>query len=326
MTLGDKAERRETEPDSVTVGGEGTGEGQHLTLFNRPEYHRLNLRPGQAYARIDHHVGGRLVGSLAGAIDSGQFVSGFSAPFGGPDLVRDSETVTNIFGLLSRALDWAGARGISTIRIKAKPSFYSSSEEAVQFTLFNLGFSVEACELNFHIDLVGMSSIEEYVKRLKPAARRALKHGLGEPFALSEALSEEQWAVAYGLLERNRAAKGRRLQLSLGYLLDIRKAFPKWIRMFIFERNNAPCGAALIYRVRPRRELVVYWGDADHELERSPMNAFVQRLVERAIAEGVLSLDVGISSEDGVPNQGLIQFKESVLARPFLRLVFARQV
>ena len=75
----------------------------------------------------------------------------------------------------------------------------------------------------------------------------------------------------------------------------------------------------------PARELVVYWGDAGHELPRSPMNVLAHALVARSLDEGVRSLDIGPSSIDGVPDQGLIQFKRSIGAREDLRLHLVRE-
>lgn len=305
---------------------EGLPASQHLTLFNHPEFHRLNLAPGQRIVRFDHHEGDRLVGTFTGVVVGDELVSGHSAPFGGPDLVRESETATAVVALLEDTLAQAEAEGIGTVRVKARPDFYSASEQAMQFAFLNLGFAVEACELNFHLDLSGLATVDDYVAQLKPPARRALKHAAGEPFALSEAASEDEWAVGYGILDRNRRAKGRSLRLSLEYIRRVRDAFPRQIRMFNLTHDGQPCAAALVYRVRPRRDLVVYWGDADHALRRSPMNVLVQGLVGVAIEGGAQSIDVGTSSVAGVPDQGLIQFKESVGARPRLRLNLVTQL
>ncbi|HTI34463.1 MAG TPA: GNAT family N-acetyltransferase [Miltoncostaea sp.] len=297
----------------------------HLLLFNRDAFHALNLRPGQRVVRIDHHDGGRLVGSLVGVRDGDVVSCGHSAPFGGPDLVRDAETAANVCALLARAVGELDADGVRTVRVKARPAFYSGSETTVQFALLNLGFRVEACDLSFHIDLDPLAGIDDYVAMLRSPARRALRHGLAEPFALREAADEGDWAMGYGLLAANRAAKGRTLALDAGYVRAVRDAFPGRIRMAILEHAGVPCAAALTYRVMPARELVVYWGDAGHELPRSPMNVLAHALVARSLEEGVRSLDTGPSSIDGVPDQGLIQFKRSIGAREDLRLYLVRE-
>ena len=296
----------------------------HLLLFNRDDFHALNLRPGQRAVRIDHHDAGRLVGSLVGVRDGDVVTCGHSAPFGGPDLVRDAETAANVVALLERAVGELDADGVRTIRVRCRPAFLSGSETTVQFALLNLGFRVEACELGFHIDLEPLDGIGAYVAGLRSPARRALRHGLAEPFALREAEDDARWDTGYDLLAANRAAKGRRLALDAGYVRAARDAFPGRVRMAVLEHAGRPCAAALTYRVLPGRELVVYWGDADHELPRSPMNVLAHAMVARALGEGVRSLDIGPSSIAGVPDQGLIQFKRSVGARESLRLDLVR--
>jgi hypothetical protein len=297
----------------------------HLLLFNRDDFHALNLRPGQRAVRIDHHDEGRLVGSLVGVRDGDVVTCGHSAPFGGPDLVRDAETASNVVALLGRAVEELDADGVRTIRVRCRPAFLSGSETTVQFALLNLGFRVEACELGFHIDLEPLDGIDAYVAGLRSPARRALRHGLAEPFALREAEDGDLWDAGYALLAVNRAAKGRRLALDAGYVRAARDAFPGKVRMAVLEHAGRPCAAALTYRLLPARELVVYWGDADHALPRSPMNVLAHALVERALGEGVRSLDIGPSSIDGVPDQGLIQFKRSIGAREDLRLHLVRE-
>jgi predicted N-acyltransferase len=302
------------------VPSEADAPSPHLSLFNRPQFLRLNLSPASRPVRFDHVVDGKLVGSLCGVVVADELVSGHSAPFGGPDLLRESESAATVQALLRSVVDQARADGVRTVRVKAKPAFYSGSEVEVQFALLNLGFGVEAAELNFHLDLTGLASVEDYVARLKPPARRALKHAVGEPFTFGEATTDQEWARAYAVLDHNRRAKGRQLRLSLEYVLAARDAFPGQIRMHALAHGGEPCAAALVYTIRPRHDLVVYWGDADHELPRSPMNVLVRDLVGHEIAAGTSTLDIGTSSVAGVPNQGLIQFKESVGARPSLRL------
>ncbi len=160
---------------------------------------------------------------------------------------------------------------------------------------------------------------------LRPPARRAVRHALHEPYLFTEADDEGGWATGYGILAANRAAKGRRLSLSLDYVRAARDAFPGRIRMYLLVHAGTTCAAALVYRVTRRRDLVVAWGDAGHDLARSPMNLLAHRLVDTALSDGVLSLDLGISSVAGTPDRGLCRFKRSILARETLRLDLVRE-
>ncbi len=296
----------------------------HLALFSTPAFHALNLRAGQTLRRLDHEDDGRLVGSLVGVIQGDRFHSGHSAPFGGPDFARDAETAQNVVATLASAVERLDAEGVRTIRVTARPAHYSGTEATVQFALLGMGFAVRGCELSLHIDLTPFRGPDDYVAALRSPARRALRHAMGEPFALVPALDDETWERGYRVLALNRAAKGRSIALPLAYTHAARDAFPGRVRMFVLEHAGSPCAAALVYRVLPGHELVVYWGDAGHALPRSPMNMLAYLVVQRMLAEGARTLDLGPSSIGGVPDQGLIQFKRSVLARESLRLDLER--
>ncbi len=74
------------DPAAAVLAGDG-----HLTAFNSEAFNALNLAPGQRLRRVDHVSDGRLVGSLVGVVEGDEFRSGHSAPFGGPDFVRDAD-------------------------------------------------------------------------------------------------------------------------------------------------------------------------------------------------------------------------------------------
>ncbi len=296
----------------------------HLSFFNAPAYHALGLEAGERYHRVDYRLENRLVGSLAGVAREGAFCSGWRAPFGGPDFVRDRESVAGIADLLEHAVATLEDEGFERVEIRTRPACYSPIESQVHFVLMNLGFEVVRSELNFHIDLDRHAEPSAYVAALGDSARNMLRRTLDEPFRFRRAESDQDFAVAYGILAANRRAKGRPIRISLGYLERLRRVMPG-MRMDLLEHAGAPCAAALRYRIRPGRELLVAWGDAHHALRRSPMNLLAYRIVEELIGEGVACLDLGIASEEGRANPGLVQFKRSLLARPSLRLDFARQ-
>lgn len=302
-----------------------------VSLFNSARYHGLNLTDDQRAVRLACEHDGRELGSLSGVISGTRFVNGHSAPFGGLDLARDRETPANVEAIVVHALAELEELGVDEAEIRMRPTCYSASEPLVLFTLLNHGFEVARTELNQHIDLEGLAGVDDYLATLRSPARRALKHLADAGFELREAETESDWDRAYAILAANRAAKGRELSLSRAYVAGARAALGTRVRMFELHTPTGPCAAALIYRVVPGRELVVAWGDSGHDFERSPMNMVALRVVERALAEGVRSLDLGISNEPdpvaplGV-NAGLVQFKQSVGARIEPRLRLTRRI
>jgi hypothetical protein len=291
------------------------------SLFNDPAFHALNGVEGLLLA----HEG---VGALGGVLrDDGRFVSGHSAPFGGFDLARERETPARIGELVDASIERLTSLGASGATLRLPPACHHASFETVVFALLNRGFAVAEADLSFHLDVRRCASLDGYVAALKPPARRALRHVADEPWSLAEARDDDPaaWDRGFALLDANRAAKGRALSIDRAYVERARLVFPTRIRLAELRHGERPVAAALSYRVRPRVELIVAWGDAGHALERSPMNRLAYELVGRAQREDVAVLDLGTSTlptPDGrrVPNDGLIQFKHSVGAAAQVRL------
>jgi hypothetical protein len=297
-----------------------------LSLFNSEAFHALNVGPGQVARSFTYEEDARPVCTLSGVLEGDVLTSGFSAPFGGPDFARSRETPGRIVAAIADVVAQAERDGARTIRIRGRGASWSANEPVVHFALLNLGFRMEVADLSYAVDLRRFATIDDYVAALRSPARRALRHAAGEPFAFGET---DTWEAPYAVLDCNRRDRGRRLALSLEYLDRARAALPGRVRMFELRHNGAICAAALVFVVQPQRWYVQAWGDAMHELRRSPMNTLVHRVVEHALSEGVEVLDLGRTTEDAPDGtlrvgEGLAQFKQSILAHAELRPVLVR--
>lgn len=296
--------------------------------FNRRAYHALNARPGDDVLRIEHAEGGRVVGALTGVLRDGVLTSGHSAPFGGLDLARPRETPERIAATVDAALAGAAEAGARRVRVRCRPDDHGANEPVALFTLLQRGFRVESADLAYVVDLRATPTLDAYVAALKSPARRALRHTEDGDWRFRAVADEADVRTAHALLAENRIERGRRLVLDADYVLRVRAALPGVVRTFVLEHEGAPCAAALVYVVAPGAWYVVAWGDARHDLPRSPMNLLALRTVEAALADGAHLLDLGISSVpagDGLAiDPGLAQFKTSVLARPRTRLTLVR--
>ena len=293
----------------------------HLALWNTTAF--VGLRPGGAERRVavDHRTDdGRLVGTWAGVIEGGVWVSGWSAPFGGIDLCRDHETVGEVMALVDRGVDVARRFGCHRIEVRRKPPHWSSSEPYVEFALHQAGFYAVESDLNFVIDLE-----RDWEPALRKQARRALAaaEALGLTVERLSADDENGWAEAYAVLRRNRVDKGRPMRLSLDYVRSMRDRFSPLVRMLVEREGDRVVAASLVYRVGRGRDVVQYWGDACHDLPVTPMPIVVRASVADARASGATTLDIGISTDHGSPNVGLIQFKRAMGCRTEVRTVVA---
>ncbi len=234
------------------------------------------------------------------------------APIGGPDILRSNESVGNVLDLVSNALLSFKERGIQRVALVTRPAYYGPQEAAVLFALFANGFRVDGCDLSYGIRIQNFSDVDDYVQRLGSPARRAVKHSFDEEFLLREASGEADWKLGWSVLSANRAAKDRRLSMKFAHVWGMSQRLPGKMTMYIENHSGHPCAAALVYSITPRHQYVVYWGDAMHNLPRSPMNRLVHDLVALGINQGKHLIDVGTSTADWRPNDGLIRFKTSV--------------
>lgn len=288
-------------------------------LFNDPRYHDLHLPPGGRSLVLAHEAG-----TLSGIVEGETFTSGFSAPFGGVDLIRPTEPPAGVCALVAAAAAQLDELGVRTARVRCRPACHGAGEETVRFALLNAGFAVEEADLAFVLDLP--ASAEAWLAARKAPFRRAVRHAEPERLELHDT---QDWPAAFAVLEANRAARGRTLSIGLEQVLAVRDAFPGAVRLAELRRDGVAVAAALTYRASRDAELVVAWGDAGHDLDWSPMPVLALRLVERAIGDGLAALDLGTSTlprPDGTraPNDGLVQFKRNAGARAELRPVLTR--
>jgi len=301
----------------------------HLCLWNTPAFFALGRGDHSEYTRCDHRdlPDGRLLGSLVGAITAEhelKFTSGFSAPFAGPDFVRDYETVKHTAGLLYATLSQVEGFGVERVELRTKPAHYGEPHSHVEFALLTAGLAVAEANLNYYLDLRGISDVGEWSAGLKHQVRRTLQRARsnGVHAEVADEGDEPTWSAAYRVLETNRVSKGRPMRLGFDYVWRLKEAFPGLVRMVVArEGQGRVCAAALLYRVSLGHDLVQYWGDADHTLPSSPMPLLVEAVVDHSMRTGASFVDLGISTDHGSPNHGLIQFKRNIGARAETRLV-----
>jgi hypothetical protein len=292
-------------------------------LFTSAAFHDLNAVPAAHRWRYEHRSAGGLVGVLDGVLTDDRFVSGHSAPFGGPDLARQDPALEDVVGLVDGALAALREAAVRTVEVRGRPAEYSAAEPLLEYALLRAGFRVGVCALNHHLLLSGSDSGDGALARLGRKRARDVRRDLELPYALTEATTEAEIGEAHAVLAANRAAHDRAPGLPADYLARACAAFPGRVRVSVLRFEDRPVAAAVVYRVLDDVDLLTAWGDVpDHGLQRSPMNLLAHLLVQRSAGSGARVLDLGPSSEhDGSANFGLARFKRSVGAVPGTRKV-----
>lgn len=289
-------------------------------LFCDARFHDLNGVPASQRFRYEHRRDGRLVGVLDGVISDGAFLSGHSAPFGGPDLVRRDPPVDDVLGLVTGALDALRARGVRLVRIRARPPVYSAAEPLLEFALLHLGFTVESCDLNQHVDLSTVPGADP-LSLFRERKRRYVRTARLQPHELVEVTGGEDLTALHGILAANRAAFGRPAPLARDYLQRIQDQLPDRVRLLLLRQDGEPTAAAVVYRVLDDVDQVVHWADADRA-GGSPMDLLAYLVIAASQKTGARLVDLGPArNDDGSVNAGLADFKRAVGAVPGTRKV-----
>lgn len=291
-------------------------------LFCDARFHDLNGVAAAGRWRYVHRPGGRTAGVLDGVITDGVFLSGHSAPFGGPDLVCDDPPLDDVLALVTGALDALRADGVRLVRIRARPTAYSAAEPLVEFVLLHLGFTVESCDLNQHVDLSVLEAGMDPSSLFRDRKRRYVRTARLRPHELVEVTGGADLATLHGILAANRTALGRPAPLSQDYLARVRREFPDRVRLLLLRQEGEPAAAAVVYRVLEDVDQVVHWADADRGGPRSPMDLLACLVLDGSRERGARLVDLGPSrNADGSLNLGLADFKRGVGASPGTRKV-----
>jgi hypothetical protein len=232
-----------------------------------------------------------------------------------------------VSGLVAHVMSEARVRGVKMIRIRSRPHYAHPMESVVQCALLGQRFQVERVEVSQGIQLSTMGDIEHYVRQLQPRTRTKLKKTKSLMIQPVWANSFADWDEGYRVIQGNRALRHRPgLKYSVDYLHRLRALFPGRLRMLLLRHKGRTVAAALVYNVLPGAHYLAAWGDSEHDLAHSPMNLLAHELVADALDQGARIMDLGISSVEGVVNDGLVQFKRNVGASSALRLDLVRNL
>ncbi len=278
---------------------------QHV--FNSVAFAELNRDKAERLHFLSFEDSKPRLGIILGERDN-TLRSPFSAPYGGfierkPEGLERMEEATRLL------YEYAQERG-KAISITLQPTVYNDTELSKWINVMARQFSIRCIDLNYHFDLARMTHYEDFIDR---SARKNLHHAMKEPFRLIQldATDRSQVARAYNVIRRNREERGFPLRMTLEQVWQTVSQVVK-ADFFVLEHNGNDVAAAQVFHVAEGIAQVVYWGDIREYSAHRPMNYLTHALFEHYYEAGLRILDIGPSTEDGIPNHGLCQFKEYI--------------
>ena len=238
----------------------------------------------------------------------GKLLSPFSAPFGGFD-VKGVQTLQNMAEAVRLVADYAGSHGKRLV-VTLPPLIYGETQISKWVNAFiSAGFK-PTVDLNYYFPL---SRFDNYTGNIDRSARKNLHRAEKEDFAFVKLDSSDKDAVlrAYNVIRVNREEHGYQLRMSFEQVWETVTNVVE-ADFFILRHGNDDVAAAQVYHVADGIAQVIYWGDKRQYSAMRPMNMLAYCVFRHYRDAGFRILDIGPSTEDGIPSFGLCEFKENI--------------
>ena len=209
-------------------------------------------------------------------------------------------------------------KGIHTIGIKHYPPCYDPiMHDRVLQALLNNGFEITCTEYNQYLPLHSISNKEVFDHSKLHLIKKCKEAGFS--VNISSSFDADQW---YDIIDRARKLRGHPMTIDLESLRTLNKGNEECYHFFEVRDAHKIISCAVGIEVTP--DVMYYYLAADEDDYRnySPMTFLLDGMYSFAFEKGVKVLDMGISSSNGVLNEGLHWFKKSfgALDQPKLTL------
>ena len=247
---------------------------------------------------------------LIGGLRENTFHSPFSAPFGGFVHLNENIKIAHIDQAIELLSGWANESNIKAISVCLPPAIYRESFIAKQInSFFRAGFAIGKIDLSYSFKLRNFD--KNYLEHIWRNARKNTRIALEQNMDFKKCESEEEKRLAYDIVRKNREAKEFPLRMSWEQVRNTTRLIQA--DFFLgYTEDNEPISSAIIFHVSAQIVQVIYWGDIANTTVNKAMNFLAYKVFEYYKTQDTKIIDIGPSTEDSIPNQGLCEFKESI--------------
>jgi len=210
--------------------------------------------------------------------------------------------------------------GVSEVRIRTFPKVYNPTIAEVESVILeSLGYVQQVSDIAqfIHID---QSSFQSKVKlselqKLRRAAREMT----------FTQLPNEKLHEVYSLINDNRRWKRYPMTSSFEWLAVLLGAFPEDYLLFgVFDQELV--AAAVCVRINSEVLYTFYLGDIPRTRAISPVVFLLEGIYNYAGMNSFKLLDLGVSTENGIKNDGLYTFKKNLGTTDTHRITWSKRI
>ncbi|MBN1386953.1 MAG: hypothetical protein JW965_00815 [Bacteroidales bacterium] len=288
--------------------------------FISESFIELNKDKAQRIVRLVENTDRPEMGLIAG-IKNGFILSPFSAPFGGFHFRKDIMYISEMDNYISSLKKFIVSQGLKGIEIILPPDIYhlTFNAKAVNSLMRN-GFQLMLPEITNWVNLEHFNG-----KFTQRNSREYYRQALRNKLSFNLATNEEEKRLIYDLIYENRAKFDRPIYMTFNDILNTGSLWPVDYFRVIAE-DGTIVASAIFYRNHPDISYAVFWGDNEKGRPLRAMDYLAFELWSYYKAMGYKYIDLGISTENGNPNEGLLRFKESHESTSSLRYKYVWKV
>jgi hypothetical protein len=244
---------------------------------------------------------GLMAGLLKGALQSP-----FSAPFGGFHFRHEKLYVGEVMDFMRSLIDFCRSHSIASFELTLPPDIYHPSLNAkLVNVLTRLGFECETPEITSWVDLTAFGG--NFAKR---SAREYVGQALRNQLRFEQTTERGRCEQIYELVAENRQRQGRPIHMKFEEIHRMNSLWP--VDYFsVYDNKEQLVAGAIMYRQHPAIIQAVFWGDSEQGRPLRAMDFLTYRLWNHYKELKYAFIDLGISTENGIPNEGLLRFKET---------------
>lgn len=245
------------------------------------------------------------IGLIAGQKDD-TLLSPFSAPFGGFHFRKDNQYIGEIESFIKGLQDFIRYENLKEIQIVFPPDIYHVSfNTKVVNTMLRSGFVMATPDITNWVDLTNFSG--QFQDRKAGAYyRQAIRNNL--TFKILSDNPEQR--IGYDIICENRKTFNRPIFMQFDDLKQVEELWP--VDYFgVYEERGDMIAAAVFYRGIEGITQGIFIGDTLQGRKLRSLDFLLFNIYNYYKSLKIFAIDFGISSENGIPNEGLLRFKES---------------
>lgn len=210
---------------------------------------------------------------------------------------------------------------LQQLQIKSYPFCYAP-EQATTLTqrLLQRGFCITQSELNYHLPV----TTTPFVSRLHPSKRPRLRKSMQQGVVFAEAPDLDP-AIVYAYVKKCRLRRGFPISMTEADFLALFRSFPDSVKVFTVTTPDHIAALTVAIVINKRILYNFYLADEDEYRKGSPAVLLTQGVYQYCQLNGFEVFDLGISTADGIPNPGLMRFKQDMGAQTTLKLSFEKK-